>query len=131
MSTAQLTQTAGAVLSVHIGQHVRHRDYKGARVTGTVHGLLLDSEGVLTADIVLDAPIVIPPFEEFGETLIHRQHVPAHELSPFDARDELIAEMLGLLRRMEEQFDDNPTVGLSLFIDDIRAAIAKATGGAA
>lgn len=121
---------AGVEISIRIGQRVRHQDYKGQRVTGVVTGLAVEDR-VLMVDIALDTPIVIPASSDYREINIYRQHVPAHELAPFDEREELIAGMLGLLRRMEEQYDDNPTVGLSLFIDDIRAAIAKATGSAA
>lgn len=128
-----------AVLSLTIGQHVRHRDYRGARVTGTIHGLLLDSEGVLTADIVLDAPIVIPASGRFAETYIHRQIIPAHELSSFDERDELIAELLQVAQQCEQRMaaqkwgTNGPREALppeAVLLLDLRAAIAKATGGA-
>lgn len=132
MSAAQHTPQGAIEIALHIGQHVRQRDHLGQRVTGTVRGLSLDSDRVLQADITLDAPIIIPALNaDDREISIWHQHVPAHELAPFDARDELIEGMLSLLRRMEEQYDDNPTVGLSLFIDDIRATIAKASGGSA
>lgn len=117
---------AGVEMTIRIGQRVRHQDYKGQRVTGVVCGLSVEDRELMV-DIALDAPIVIPASEDYREVRIYRQHVPAHELAPFDEREELISGMLGLLRRMEEQYDDHPTVGLSLFIDDIRAAIAKAT----
>lgn len=132
MSAQKHTPTASVEISLRIGQRVRHHDFHGKRVTGIVRGLSVGSEDVLHADIALDEAIVIPPINDDDRELrIYRQHVPAHELAPFDEREELIAGMLSLLRRMEDQYNDNPTVGLSLFIDDIRAAIAKATGGGA
>jgi hypothetical protein len=133
VSAAQHTPGPAASLEItlRIGQRVRHHDFHGKRVTGIVRGLSVDGEDVLHADIALDDAIVIPPINSGDHELrIYRQHVPAHEVCPFDDRDELIGDMLGLLRRMEEQYDDNPSVGLSLFIDDIRRAIAKATGSA-
>lgn len=118
-------------ISLRIGQRVRHRDYRGKRVTGVVRGLSVDSEDVLHADIALDEAIVIPPInEDDRECRIHRQHVPAHELAPFDEREELIEGMLGLLRRMEEEYDDHAHYALAIFIDDIHAAVARATGDA-
>ncbi|WPG35156.1 hypothetical protein [Variovorax sp. EBFNA2] len=127
MSAAQDTPGHGIVISLHIGQRVRHRDYKGQRVTGIVHGLSLDSDRVLEADIVLDAPIVVPARNEEDRALsIWRQHVPAHELAPFDDRDELIAEMLAALHGVV-RVADRATVEF----DAARTVIAKATGSAA
>lgn len=122
---------AALEISLRIGQHVRHRDYQGKRVTGVIRGLSLDSEGVLCADVALDEAIVFPPIEGADyETRIHRQCVPVQELAPFDEREELIAGMLALLRRMEEEYDDHAHHALALFIDEIRAQIAKAGGAA-
>lgn len=86
---------AGIEISLRIGQRVRHRDYMGERVTGEVRGLSIDSERVLHADITLDAPIIIPARNaEDREIRIWHQLVPALELSPFDDRDELIANLM-------------------------------------
>ncbi len=139
MNAAQLTLAAGVEISLRIGQHVRHHDYKGGRVTGLVSGLSLDSDRVLQADIVLDAPIIIPARNaDDQEIRIWRQHVPVHELSPFDDRDELIAELLAALQaehewqardaagELDPEWDYETTVGTKR-----RAAIAKATGSAA
>jgi len=130
---------AGVEVSLRIGQRVRHRDYKGQRVTGVVRGLSLDSDGALQADIALDTPIVIPAFNEFAATNIYRQHVPAHELAAFDDRDELVAELLALAIRTEawtvavekEQIARGERYELSQFVHDLRTAIAKAPGIAA
>lgn len=43
--------------------------------------------------IALDQPIVIPATADIREIQIYTQHVPAHEVAPFDALDELIAEL--------------------------------------
>lgn len=130
---------AGVELSLRIGQRVRHQDHDGMRVTGRVRGLSVDFERVLQVDIVLDAPIVIPALSaDDREISIWHQHVPAHELTPFDDRDELVAELLSALR---EALDAVKTFhGPDCW--DIyeanapemkrwRAAIAKATGSAA
>lgn len=85
---------AGIDLSLRIGQHVRHGDFHGKRVTGVVRGLSVDTEDVLYADILLDEPIVIPALgPEDHDLPIYRQHVPAHELAAFDERDELLANL--------------------------------------
>ena len=84
----------GISLNLSIGQRVRHHDYNGTRVTGVVRGISVSSERVLEADIVLDAPIVIPARGDGDrEISIWHQHVAAHELAPFDDRDEVIAEL--------------------------------------
>jgi hypothetical protein len=124
---------AGAEVSLRIGQRVRHRDYKGQRITGVVRGLSVDGEDVLHADIALDAAIVIPPLgDDDHELRIYRQHVPAHELAPFDEREELVTEMLAALRLAAEAMggSTDPTL-LGRADKAVRAAIAKATGGAA
>jgi hypothetical protein len=121
---------AGVELSLRIGQQVRHRDYQGKRVTGVLRGLSFDSEGVLMGDIVLGAPIVIPP-SEIGdrEISIWRQHVPAQELAPFDDRDEAIDVLTALARRVARLNRDAGEIGagmLASLIDDARAALAAA-----
>lgn len=135
--TGQITK-AGAAISLHIGQRVRHRDHNGQRVTGTVEMLGLN-EGALMATIALDAPIVIPAIGEFGETRLHGQYVPAHELSPFDDRDELIAELLQALHGLldadwvdgDGYVRDISDCLMPELIDAARAAIARAAGVAA
>lgn len=120
---------AGVEMSVRIGQRVRHQDYQGQRVTGVVRGLSVDDERALMADIALDAPIVIPAKSpDDREICIWNQHVPAHELAPFDDRDELIAELRlaceGLLSIAETGVTSLGAVRAA------RAAIAKVTGSA-
>lgn len=128
---------AGVEISLRIGQRVRHRDYKGQRVTGVVHCLSIESNRVLEADIVLDAPIVIPARgTDDREISIWRQHLPAHELTPFDERDELITEMLAALQLAAKELQAmRAAVGAGLLTDEsiasVKAAIAKATGSAA
>lgn len=108
-------------------------------MTGVVHGISVDSDRVLQADLVLDAPIVIPALSpEDRELSIWRQHVPAHELVPFDDRDELIAELVAALKAEQEwqardaageldpEWDYEAMVGAKR-----RAAIVKASGGVA
>ncbi|WP_382155368.1 hypothetical protein [Hydrogenophaga sp. ANAO-22] len=116
---------AGISIDLRIGQHVRHRDYKGKRVTGVVHSLSVDREQGLMVEIILDEPIVIDGDGE-RPINIHRQYAPAHEFQPFDDRDELIAELRlaceGLLSCAE-----TGTTSLSA-IRAGQAAIAKATG---
>jgi hypothetical protein len=78
-------------MSLTIGQHVRHRDHKGQRVTGTVRSIGIEDNAVMVT-IGLDAPIVIPKRGELDREIhLYTQHVPAHELAPFDERDELLA----------------------------------------
>ena len=132
MSTAKHTPDGGIEISLRIGQHVRHRDHLGQRVTGTVRGLSLDSDRVLQADIVLDAPIIIPACSADDRPFsIWHQHVPAHELAPFDDRDELMAEVLAALAQIERLSREagGNLVDVRAALGDIaRAAIAKATG---
>lgn len=130
MSAVQNTPSCGVEISLRIGQHVRHRDHLGQRVTGVVHGLLIDSDRVLQADMVLDAPIIIPARNaDDREISIWRQHVPAHELAPFDDRDELIAELRlaceGLLAIAETGVTSLGAIRFG------RDAIAKAAGSSA
>ena len=130
---------AGIELSLRIGQRVRKQDYKGQRVTGVIIGLTVEGDGrELMVDLILDAPIVIPARGELPAIDIHRQHVPAHELLPFDERDELIDELLAALERTrsllaiaEGQFPKEFNERVRVAVADARAAIAKATGGAA
>lgn len=132
--------SAGVEISIHIGQRVRHQDYKGQRVTGVVIGLSIEDRALMV-DVALDAPIVIPPLSgEDRAVNIYRQHVPAHELAPFDEREELIAELVSAVttlrdvsRAMEAENDsEKPTeeeYQQALAAAD--AAIAKATGSRA
>lgn len=122
---------AGVEMSLRIGQRVRHRDHLEQRVIGVVRGLSLDSEGVLQAHIVLDAPIVIPAYNaDDREVSIWHQHVPALELKPFDECDELLAEMLEALRYAQKFHTDRGGCWAD-FGAIVNAAIAKATGSAA
>lgn len=139
LQSVERVRNASAVQSLHIGQHVRHHDHKGTRVTGVVCGLMLDEGGQLVADIVLDAPIIIPARGGFSETRIHRQHLPAHELAPFDDRDELISELLAVARKCEQRLaaqkwvTDGPREALgpeAVLLVDLRAVIAKAAESA-
>lgn len=94
-----MVSAASLEISLRIGQRVRHSDYKGKRVTGVVRGLSVDGDDVLHADIALDDAIVLPPINDDDHELrIYRQHVPAHELAPFDEREELIGKMTAALR---------------------------------
>lgn len=134
--TAEQVVGAGVEISLRIGQHVRHRDYNGTRVTGVVRGLSVDSDRVLHADIVLDAPIVIEARgDDDHEIRIYHQHVPAHELAPFDEREDLIVSLLTAAMQAEgfiAGFEDDATQqGVRKLLSDLRAAIAKATGSAA
>lgn len=127
-----LQPTDGAVqaavnLSLCIGQHVRHRDFDGRRVTGIVKGLSINSDRVLEAHVVLDAAIVIPAHGPNDSPIqLWHQHVPAIELTPFDESDALIAEMLKALQAVVRVADRN-----TVEFDLARAVIAKATGSAA
>lgn len=120
---------AATMASIHIGQHVRHSDYKGERVTGKVRGLSIDSDRVLMADIVLDSPIVIPARDESDRPIdIWHQFVPVHELTPFDERDDLIAELLLACQGLLESAESGVTsLGLMRLA---HAVIAKANGSA-
>lgn len=123
--------SAGVDISLRIGQHVRHRDYKGQRVTGTLRGLSFDSDNVLTADIVLDAPIVLPARGEGDRQVdIWRQCVPAVELSPLDDRDELIAELLAPLQFCVQNDGGECLGDHPARLAAALAAIKKATGSA-
>lgn len=120
---------ASISIDLRIGQHVRHHNYQGKRVTGVVCALSVDTESGLMADLVLDAPIVIAADGEFQAISIHRQHIPAHELSAFDDRDELIAELRlaceGLLACADTGVTSLGAIRAG------RAAIAKVAGVAA
>jgi hypothetical protein len=123
-------QGPGVEISLHIGQHVRHGDYKGERVTGEVRGLSLDRANVLHADITLDAPIIIPARNaDDREIHIWHQTVPAHELAPFDARDELIANlMLGASLAIDWMREHGAALET---MAPLQAALDKASGSAA
>lgn len=138
LQTVERSADAGIEMSLRIGQRVRHQDYQGRRVTGVVRGLSIDVDRVLQADIVLDAPIVIPALTpDDREISIWHQHVPAHELTPFDDRDELIA---ALLTALQEAIDAVKTFHgpdcWDIYEQNApemkrwRAAIAMATGSA-
>jgi hypothetical protein len=112
-------------MSFRIGQRLRHRDYyRGKRVTGVVQGLSIDGQRLMV-DIALDAPIVIPAGDGHRAIDIHRQHVPAHELTPFDERDELIAELVAALRSVVSVADRETDEFIRA-----RAAIARAEAAA-
>lgn len=153
MSAAQQAPgpTAALEVSLRIGQRVRHQDFKGKRVTGIVRGLSVDSDDVLHADIALDDAIVIPPRNENDSELrLYHQYVPAHELAPFDEREEMLAGMLTELRAARsyiqasrDNLSDchrNPVSGKlhpanvcdedNALLARIDAVIAKATGAA-
>lgn len=133
MSTQQPVD-AGVEMSFRIGQRVRHQDYKGQRVTGVVRGLSIESERGLIVDIALDAPIVIPAGHGYAAISLYTQHAPAHEFSPFDERDELVAEMLEALQPFAAHNSSDETITITVRTADVaraRAAIAKATGAAA
>ena len=111
----------GLQLSLSIGDHVRHKQF-----TGVLHGLQIDHEQVLMADVVLDAPIVIPPGDGFNEIRIHRQSVPAHELRAFDERDEQIARLSRLAQRVANLNPKAGTIGdgmLASLVEDARRAL--------
>lgn len=117
----------GISLNLSIGQRVRHHDYNGTRVTGVVRGISVSSERVLEADIVLDAPIVIPSRGEGDrEISIWHQHVAAHELAAFDDRDEVIAELRAALQAMLDYHDDVAKAADQRLLDAGYAALAKA-----
>jgi hypothetical protein len=125
--SAAIQPVACAEISLRIGQRVRHQDYQGKRVTGIVRGLTVDHEQGLMVDCALDAPLILPACDYMPEEVrIHRQYAQAHEFTPFDDRDELIAEMLAALQGMV-RVADRATVEF----DAARAVIAKATGSAA
>lgn len=134
------TRTPGPLasieISLRIGQHVRHRDFHGKRVTGVVRGLSVE-EDVLHADLALDDAIVIPPIDaDDHELRIYRQHVPAHELAPFDEREELIAQLLDAARAAEAVLGRQKWIAAStdpeaVALFKLQDAIAKASGSTA
>lgn len=126
---------AGVEMSFRIGQTVRHRDYKGQRVTGAVRSLSVDAERGLMVEIVLDAPIVIPAGHGYGPVELHTQHAPAHEFTPFDERDELMAELLQALQTTRGNIASLGPAGAIPFeyrewLAMVDVAIAKALVGA-
>jgi hypothetical protein len=89
----------------------------------------VSSERVLEADIVLDAPIVIPARGDGDrEISIWHQRVAAHELVPFDDRDEVIAELRAALHAMLDYHDDVAKAADQRLLDAGYAALAKAGG---
>ena len=121
--------TAGTTFALSIGQRVKHHDYKGRRVTGVVRLLSIDPERGLMVDIALDKPIVIPPLtSDDREIRVYSQYAQAHEFTPFDERDELLAEMLEALRASVAFVEGAPGAVEPFAL--IRAVIAKAEGGA-
>ncbi len=124
---------ASAALALHIGQHVRHRDYKGRRVAGRIQGLTIDPEQGLMAHAVLDEPIVIPADQYGPEVRNYHIHAPAHEFTPLDDRDELMAEMLDVLQTIVRQCGAqlNDASGNSALLAHTEAVIAKVAGSAA
>lgn len=123
--------SAGANISLSIGQRVKHHDYKGKRVTGVVRTLTTHSERGLMVDITLDEPIIIPPQMSVDhEIRIYNQYAPAHEFTPFDERDELMSEMLAALTRLSEQAARLRLLGQPMSDAEkaALAAIAKAEG---
>ena len=119
---------ASVAINLHIGQHVRHCDYQGKRVTGVVHLLSHTSDQGLICEIGLDEPIVIPASDDLHEIRIYRQYAPAHEFQPFDERDQLIAELLATLTKADQDFDQEGFGEGGPYRAPIRAAIAKARG---
>lgn len=132
MSDVKHTSAAGVELSLRIGQRVRHRDHQGKRVTGVVRGMSIEDERGLVVTVLLDEPIVIQPISKGDrEIRIYWQNVDANELSPFDDKDELIAEMLEMLRQARTGLEvANERIEFGKLLGDIDATIAKATGGA-
>ncbi len=132
---------ASASLALHIGQHVRHHEHKGQRVTGRVQGLTVDPERGLMVQCVLDEPIVLPADEHGPEIRIWHQHAQAHEFTPLDERDELIDELVGILvsdravlRTVLSETPEGDEPKRSVLAGRIRTisdAITKATGSKA
>ena len=131
--------SAGADMSFRIGQRVKHQEYAGKPVTGVVRQLSIDNDRGLLVSIVLDAPIVIPAGNGFAETKIWNQHAPAHEFSPFDERDELLADLVALVRISIGNIRSLGPAGALARVDQpyeewlrqLEAIYAKATGSAA
>ncbi len=127
MNAALQTPGSGIEISLRLGQRVRRDDFKGQRITGVIRGLSIDGDHVLQADIVLDAPIVLPARSAADrEISIWNQHIPAHELSPFDERDEFIDEVLVELRHVVRWHDQLQPHDIAR----LKTLIAKATGSA-
>lgn len=140
--TASLQSAHGVEISLRIGQHVRHRDHLGKRVTGIVNSLQVEAEQGLTASVVLDEPIIIPARgENDREIRINWQTAPVTEFAPFDERDEQIAELLAVLVEASDHLAEmyakhqtkiGPFASQSQPINvKARATIAKVTGSAA
>lgn len=146
--------SSGVEVSFRIGQRVRHLFSTSQRVTGVVHGMHLEPERGLMLSVALDAPLVIPATEDYLEVRLHWQTAPAHEFTPFDDRDELLAELVVALQGAREwarliaaapdllealsslasqhsESDLRADPDLHAAVKRARAAIAKATGSAA
>lgn len=122
---------ASAQISLRIGQHVRHRDHLGKRVTGRVRGLTIEGDDdTLKAHFVLDEPIVIPAADGYAQFDIWHQTVPAHELTPFDERDEQVSEMLDALKAVVRQCGPKlgEVSGNTALLPHLETVIAKVTG---
>lgn len=132
MADAKQTPCAGVEISLRIGQHVRHRDHAGKRVTGIITSLQVESEQGLTASVILDEPIILPARGEGDrEIRINWQTASVTEFVPFDDRDELIAEMLAVLRKARVGLEiANERIEFGSLLGDIDSTIAKATGSA-
>ncbi len=120
-------QLAGVALNLYIGQRVRHcHDFKGRRVVGVIRALSL-SEDVLHAEIGLDEALVIDPVGSMERPIhLYRQNVPAHELAPFDERDEQIAQLLATLTNLCNKGNKATWPDWSAALE----VIAKTTGNA-
>jgi len=134
MAATPTLSACGVEISLRIGQRVRHRDYLGRRVTGIVNGLHVESEQGLTASVILDEPIIIPArCEGDREVHINWQTCPVTEFSPFDDRDEQIAELLESLKELvDKTVEHDDEVGsdcpICIAVEHSLAVIAKIEG---
>lgn len=132
-SLPPLQPAAGAALALSIGQHVRMRDRRdnGDRITGTVRSIGIE-DNALWVTVALDEPIVIPAMAA-DERDIHlrTQHVPAHELHAFDARDEVIEDLQRALRNMLAYHDHTGALAADQrLLDAGYAALARTVAAA-
>ena len=116
---------AGVEMSFRIGQRVRHGEFRGQRITGTVRALSVEHDDRLMVTIALDAPIIIPAGDGHRAIEIYTQCVPAHKLAPFDERDELMAEMVAALQKVVANLEAEGDGWNQL--DGLRALIQRAT----